>query len=144
MKDRFQKFRSILHRSAVIFVLSGILLFPAGCQNQEDSEKTEVEYTVAAAEEIPDELAAVIEENRESEMWLTWMDGDEMYLIRGYGKQATGGYSIAVAECTEDEETLWFDTRLIGPQKEDTASAEPSYPWLAVKITATDKEVVIE
>ncbi len=143
MSSSFPKFRTIMHRSVAIFALSGLLLFSAGCQKQEQGEKTEVEYTVATAEEIPDELAAVIEENKEKEMRLTWMDGDEMYLIRGYGKQASGGYSIAVAECTEDEETLWFDTRLIGPQ-EDTASAEPSYPWLAVKITVTDKEVVIE
>ncbi|MCC8049645.1 MAG: protease complex subunit PrcB family protein [Clostridiales bacterium] len=144
MNDRFPKLRIIMHRSAVIFALSGILLFSSGCQRQEESEKTEVEYTVAMSGEIPDELAAIIEENKEKEMRLVWMDGNDMYLIRGYGKQATGGYSIAVAECTEDEETLWFDTRLIGPQKEDAASAEPSYPWLVVKITATDKEVVIE
>ncbi len=130
--------------SAAVCVLLGTVFFCAGCRKQEESERTEVEYTVTAADEIPRELATVIEENKENEMRLTWTDGDEMYLIRGYGKQATGGYSIAVAECTEDEETLWFDTRLLGPQDESTASGEASYPYLVVKIAATEKEVVIE
>ncbi|MCD7882258.1 MAG: protease complex subunit PrcB family protein [Lachnospiraceae bacterium] len=93
--------------------------------------------------ELPEELLAIIEENKDQEMRLTWKDQEEMYLIRGYGEQLTGGYSVAVAGCTEDEATLWFDTRLIGPE-EGEATGAASYPYLVIKIDATEKVVVIE
>ncbi|MCD8104924.1 MAG: protease complex subunit PrcB family protein [Lachnospiraceae bacterium] len=117
---------------------------PAGCRRQEEGGRTEVEFEIMTAEETPQELLAVIEENKEKEMRLTWTDQGELYLIRGYGKQTQGGYSVAVAECAEDKENIWFDTRLIGPAQEDTDPGGASYPYVVVKIAATEKEVVIE
>ncbi|MCC8102649.1 MAG: protease complex subunit PrcB family protein [Clostridiales bacterium] len=119
-------------------------LFLAGCQKAEEGERTETDFSVVTEKELPQELLEVIEENKENEMRLTWTDGEEMYLVRGYGKQSTGGYSIAVAECAENEETLWFETRLIGPQDTEGLSREASYPYLVVKIALTEKEVVID
>ncbi|MCD8398035.1 MAG: protease complex subunit PrcB family protein [Lachnospiraceae bacterium] len=137
----FQTVRNLC-RILLFGCLAAVLL--AGCRKTEEGEKTEVDFSVMTDKELPAELLAVIEENKESEMRLTWTDGEEMYLIRGYGKQSTGGYSIAVAECAEDEETLWFDTRLIGPQDTEELSKEASYPYLVVKIALTEKEVVID
>ena len=54
--------------------------------------------------------------NEAREIRMTFEDGDDLYLIRGYGEQKTGGYSIAVDACTEDEEKLYLTTRLIGPE----------------------------
>ncbi|MCD7745152.1 MAG: protease complex subunit PrcB family protein [Lachnospiraceae bacterium] len=116
----------------------------SGCEKTKEGEPSEVDFAVVTPEDIPQELLTIIEENKEKEMRLTWTDGEEMYLIRGDGKQATGGYSIGIAECTEDEDCLWFDTRLIGPQDEEALSKEPSWPYLVVKIAATQKEVIIE
>ncbi|MCD8347940.1 MAG: protease complex subunit PrcB family protein [Lachnospiraceae bacterium] len=131
-----------LGRLLLLCCLAAVLL--AGCRKTENGERTEVDFSVMTGKELPQELLAIIEENKESEMRLTWTDGEEMYLIRGYGKQSTGGYSVAVAECAEDEETLWFDTRLIGPQDTESLSKEASYPYLVVKIVSTEKEVVID
>ncbi|MCD7814359.1 MAG: protease complex subunit PrcB family protein [Lachnospiraceae bacterium] len=136
---------SVFVRSGRLLLIGALVLFLlAGCRKMEEGERTEVDFSVMIDKELPQELLAAIEENKENEMRLTWMDGEEMYLIRGYGKQSTGGYSIAVAECAENEETLWFDTRLIGPQDTENLSQEASYPYLVVKIAATEKEVVIE
>lgn len=128
------------------FVSVLLLAMPVvtGCGKKEEGERTDVEFSVVTAGELPQELTQIIEENKAEEMRLTWTDQDTMYLVRGYGEQATGGYSIAVAECAEDEETLWFDTRLIGPQEQDSQGSEPSYPYLVVKIEATEKAVVVE
>ncbi len=147
MRTRRKRNRSAgLLRRVSLAAAMVLLAFAAltGCEKTEEGEQVEVDFTVVTPDEIPQELLTIIEENKENEMRLTWMDGEEMYLIRGYGKQATGGYSIGIAECTEDEECLWFDTRLIGPQDEETLSKEPSWPYLVVKIAATEKEVIIE
>ena len=93
---------------------------------------------------VPAELAEIIEKNKKNEIRMTYTQGEELYLIRGYGEQKTGGYSIAVAECTEDEETVWLDTRLIGPQEQEKLSKEPSYPCLVIKTEVRDKEVMIQ
>ena len=118
----------------------------AGCQGkkQEDNPRSEVEFTVVAKEEIPEELAAEIEKNKQGEIRMAYTDGGDQYLIRGYGEQKTGGYSISVVECTEDETEVFLDTRLLGPANEEQITKEPSYPYIVLKIEARGKEVRIQ
>lgn len=118
----------------------------AGCGKKETDQngRTQVDYTVSESRKLPEELIQIIEENKEKEMRLTFEDGEWLYLIRGYGMQKTGGYSIAVEECSEDEETVYLDTRLIGPSDPRNLSEEPSYPWIAVKIETRKKEIRME
>lgn len=122
------------------------LVWIAGCGKKEKDTagREEMDFTVVASDEIPEELAAEIEKNKKSEIRMAFMDGDEMYLIRGYGEQKTGGYSISVMECTEDEEKIYLDTRLIGPSNEEQLSKDPSYPCIVLKIEARDKDVEIQ
>ena len=118
----------------------------AGCQKKGsgDEARNEVEFTVVAPGEIPSELSTEIEKNKQGEIRMAYIDGGNMYLIRGYGEQKTGGYSISVVECTEDEETVYLDTRLLGPANEEQISKEPSYPYIVLKIEAREKEVKIQ
>ena len=64
---------------------------------------------------------------------MTFEDGNDLYLIRGYGEQKTGGYSIAVDACTEDEEKLYLTTRLIGPEDAEKQPKDASYPHIVVR-----------
>lgn len=127
-----------------VFILAGMLAGCAANRGTENGERKEIEFTVVDPERLPEALREVIEENKKNEIRMTYMDGEDMYLIRGYGEQKTGGYSIAVAECTEDETNILFDTRLIGPSGEEGLPKEPSCPYLVVKIEARDKEVMIQ
>ena len=38
------------------------------------------------------------EEKKEKEFQMAYQRGDEMYLIKGYGRQMSGGYSIQVTD----------------------------------------------
>ena len=131
-------------RFFVICVFAVALLAGCGNARRGAKERREIDFTVAEKEELPKELLEVIEKNKEQEIRMTYTDGADMYLIRGYGKQKTGGYSILVAECTEDEKHVYFDTRLIVPKEQPKGQAEPSFPYLAVKIETREKEVLIE
>ena len=118
-----------------------------GCgraEKEKGSDRKEVDYTVMDVRKLPKELLKIIEENKKDEIRMTYTDGDAMYLVRGYGRQKTGGYSIEVVQCTEDEESILFDTRLIGPSGQKKLAEDPSYPFLAVKIEKRDKEVQIQ
>lgn len=107
-------------------------------------ERADVEVTVVSAEEVPQELSEILEKNKAREIRMTYQDGEELYLIRGYGEQKTGGYSISVVECSEDEENLYFLTQLIGPEDPEGLSEDPSYPYLVAKTARTDKNVEID
>ncbi len=127
----------------LIMLLAALILTGCIAGKEEGEARSGIDFTVVDPERVPKELAAIIEDNKAGEIRMSYTDGEDMYLIRGYGEQKSGGYSIAVAECSEDEEEIWFDTRLIGPDSRENPAKEPSYPCLIVKIEARDKEVMI-
>ena len=67
-----------------------------------------------------------------------------MFLVKGYGRQLCGGYSISVEElgCTSD--AIYFHTKLLGPTKENAAFSPPSYPYIVVKMTYRKAPVIFE
>lgn len=128
-----------------IWCLSLMILL-TGCEMKQvgNMAKTEVEFTVVEPDEVPSELAVIIEENKQGEIKLTYEDQGYMYLVRGYGQQKTGGYSIAVNEVFLAEDGLHVDTSLIGPPRDQEIRDETSYPYLVIKIEAREAEVLFD
>ncbi|MDD2960432.1 MAG: protease complex subunit PrcB family protein [Lachnospiraceae bacterium] len=120
-------------------LLTGCSLDLGGKEN-----RTPLDFTVVETEEIPKELEKVIEEHKEGEIQVAYIDQGSLYVVRGYGKQATGGYSIAVDECSEGEENIYVATTLIGPSETEQQKSAPSYPVIVLKMENRDKEVVFE
>lgn len=123
-----------------------LLFFLTGCggKKAEDVKKTEVEFTVVSPEDMPEELTEIIEENRQGELKLTYEDQGYAYLVRGYGQQKTGGYSICVNQVYLSEDGLHVDTSLIGPPKDQKIRDEASYPYLTLKIEAPDAPIFFD
>ena len=126
--------------------LPGVLVFLlAGCQGGSTAgEQVPVAFSVEEERTIPAALRQAIKENETREIRMTLEDGNDLYLIRGYGEQKTGGYSIAVDACTEDEEKLYLTTRLIGPEDAEKQPKDASYPYIVVRVAATGKAVEIQ
>lgn len=128
-------------------LLLGMLL-SAGCREKQNSlEKIkDLEYTVTAQENIPEELLQVIEEKKTEGFKVTYQDGGFLYICMGYGQQECGGYSIAVNELYETENAVYLDTTLLGPKpgEADDKRKSPSYPYVVVKTEQVDKPVVFE
>lgn len=120
------------------------LMTGCGASHTQESEGSPVEFTVIGMRDVPMELADIIEDNKKNEIRMTYEDGGDLYLVRGYGEQKTGGYSIAVKSCVEDEEMVWLDTQLLGPQNQEEISKDPSYPCLVIKMEVREKEVMIQ
>ena len=122
------------------------LLFLAGCDSKKDPlEKIkDLECTVIAEENIPEELLQVIDEKKTEGFKLTYQDSGFLYICRGYGKQPTGGYSITVNDLYETENAVYFDTTLLGPQpgEIDDKKASPSFPYVVIKTEYVDKPIV--
>lgn len=131
--------------AGIWFTLLIFLLMTGGCSvvKIEEGERTLLEYTVVEAAELPQSAQEMIQEKKDGEFQMTYQKGDVLYLIRGYGKQMSGGYSIQVAELSASSTAIFFKTRLIGPEKENQRGA-PSYPYIAVRTRYREEPVIFE
>lgn len=130
----------------VLFILGSLLM---GCSKTEDpSEKIkDLEFTVLAEENIPEELKAIIEEKKENPFKVTYQDNGFLYICVGYGRQVSGGYSIMVNGLYLTQNAIYADTSLVGPdpaEKSESKRNSPSYPYVVLKTEAIDKPVVFE
>lgn len=143
MKNRMTGFV----RYTVYLSLMLVLLMLAGCGEKKDPmEKIkDLEFTVLADENIPEELKVVIEEKKNSPFKVTYQDNGFMYICVGYGEQVSGGYSIAVNALYLTENAIYADTTLLGPDPSDVAAGKknaPSTPYIVIKTEFVDKPVV--
>lgn len=129
-----------------VLLLGSALVLLSGCkmQTNEREKLRDLEYTIVKESEVPEELTRILEEKQAEEFKLTYEEEGAMYLCVGYGEQKTNGYSIAVGELYLSENAIYFDTNLIGPQKDEEVSEVSSYPWLVVKTEPVDKPVVFQ
>lgn len=104
----------------------------------------DLECTVMAEENIPEELLQKIEDKKENAFKMTFEDQGFLYICVGYGTQNTGGYSIAVNELYETANAVYIDTNLIGPKPEEKSNPVASYPYVVVKTEFIDKPVVFD
>lgn len=132
-------------RRSFFCLIAVIMLFTSGCQviKIEDAPRTPVEYSIVEPVEIPREILTLVEERKAREFQLTFQSGEDLYLVKGYGQQMTGGYSIQVEELGASETTVFFDTKLIGPS-DDSLVGEPSYPYIVVKMAYREQPVEFE
>lgn len=112
---------------AMVFLLAVMLLTGCGLIKIEEGERTPLEYTIVKQEEIPAEAVRFMEQKKKKGFQMIYKVEDSMYLMKGYGTQVTGGYSIQVEEVSQSENGVFCKTRLLGPA-EGKQGQEPSYP----------------
>ncbi len=132
-------------RLGAAFSLIG-LLWCTGCGVQKTgTEKIrDVDYTVVTEQEMPQELQAEIESRKAEDFKMTYVMDDALYIVRGFGMQETGGYSIQVQNLYLAENALYFETDLIGPENGAQVEKAVSYPYIAVKTERLEENVVFE
>lgn len=100
---------------AMVFWLAVMLLTGCGLIKIEEGERTPLEYTIVKQEEIPAEAVRFMEQKKKKGFQMIYKVEDSMYLMKGYGTQVTGGYSIQVEEVSQSENGVFCKTRLLGP-----------------------------
>ncbi|NLK28080.1 MAG: protease complex subunit PrcB family protein [Clostridiales bacterium] len=117
-----------------------------GCKREDTDIKKikDLEFTVVEDADLPGELKEIIDEKKENPFKLSYSNKDYLYIVVGYGKQNSGGYSISVDELYLTSNAIYIDTNLIGPSKDDLVAQGVTYPYVVVKIEFIDKRVVFE
>lgn len=138
--------RKYSEKIAILFFSA--LLFLTGCGEKKDplARIKDLEFTVIAEDNIPEELFKAIEEKKAEGFKITYQDKGFVYICIGYGQQETGGCSITVNALYETDNAVYFDTTLIGPKpgENEGKKAGTSYPYIVVKTEMIDKPVVFE
>ena len=131
-----------MKKTVSLLCLAVLFLVCGGCSviRIEEGGRTPLEYTVVETSQIPAEAMELIEEKKAAEFQLAYQRQKELFLIKGYGMQMSGGYSIQVKELSASSNAVFFETKLIGPSEEEQ-SGEPSYPYIVVKTEYRDVPV---
>lgn len=137
-----RRLRGLLLLLMIIFAAMGLI----GCETKEDEIKRlkDLEFTVVEDNDIPGELKEIIDEKKEEPFKLSYSNKNYLYIVVGYGKQNSGGYSITVDDLYLTSNAIYIDTNLIGPSKEDMVSQGVTYPYIVVKLEYRDERIVFE
>lgn len=129
---------------AAALAVLGLLLAGCSITKVSSANAETLEYTIMKAEDYPEEVAKLLDENKEQEFQMTYQDGQYLYLLKGYGRQETGGYSIQVEDVSRWDNAVHLKTILIGPPREEELTKEPSYPSLVIKMEYREDPVIFE
>ena len=91
------------------------LMMQAGCGiiRSSPDKVQDLDYTVVEDEDVPKELAEMIDARKNEQMHLTYATNEYMYIVAGYGEQQTGGYSIRLDSIYLGENAIYIKTSLI-------------------------------
>ena len=148
MKDVLKESESIgcrllLYMAALLMITVLVTLFGCGIEKTDGNRLQDLEYEIIE-DEIPKELAEKIEEKKSADFKLTYENDKYLYIVRGYGEQETGGYSIQILDLYLTQNAVVLHTNLKGPSKDEVKNAEPSYPYIVIRIEHTDKNVIFQ
>ncbi|MCI8635862.1 MAG: protease complex subunit PrcB family protein [Eubacterium sp.] len=115
-----------------------------GIEKTDGSKINDLEYEMVEEENIPEELKTKIEEKKAADFKLTYESDSYIYVVRGYGEQETGGYSIQILEFYQTQNSVIFQTNLIGPSKDELKNAAPSYPYVVIRAQNPEKNILFK
>ena len=130
--------------SVCLVCLMCMAVFACGKKQDAMEKIKDLECTVIPEDNLPEELFDMIEQKKENAFKATFEDRGFLYICVGYGKQETGGYSIAVNDLYETSNAIYVDTNLIGPSPEEKSNPVASYPYIVIKTEFIDKPVVFD
>lgn len=135
---------AILVLRVIVYVV--ILLVLSSCKiTSVDEEKiNDLDYEVVEYHFMSEELRQIYDKAVFENKRLTYISGEEEYLIICYGEHPTTGYDIEIKELYETKNTIVADSTLIGPPKNIQVEDKGSYPALVIKIKTSNKTVIIK
>jgi len=133
-------------KRVLLLLLAFLLAFFAGCGEQVSKPEKikDVEYTVQEEGQVPEELLAKIKEKQKEPFQMTYATEGYLYIAKGYGAQATSGYSIRVTDLYEAAEGVVFSAELLGPGRDEPVLQVETYPFLVVKLKDLNLDVLFQ
>lgn len=129
-----------------LLIIITTVLGLTGCKKDETEIKKlkDLDFTVVEDADLPGELKEIIDEKKDKPFRLHYSNKDHLYVVVGYGKQNSGGYSAAVEELYLTDNAIYINTNLIGPSQDELVTQGVTYPYVVVKLEYIEKKIVFE
>ncbi len=134
-----------MRRWIAVLCMLAVLCLAAGCAGGEEEAKDKVadlDFTIVSEPEIPEELRQLIEEKKANEFKLSYSAEGNLYIVAGYGKKDTGGYSVSVKAVYLTENAIVMDSDLTGPGQDEVVSQAPTYPYVVICMEDRPESIV--
>lgn len=133
-------------RMMFILVLSCLCVFLQGCRIEESKDKKvqDLDFTVMKESEVPPDILDMIEGKKHEAFQFTKTSEPYTYIVVGYGKQNTSGYSIQVEDVYLGENAIYVKTSLLGPKKDEAVKEVETFPCIILKIEARNETVIFK
>ena len=88
-----------------VLLAAVILMLLASCRitDVSEGERKELSYAIVKPGDFPPEIDQILRRKKESAFQMAYESGDDLYILRGYGKQKSGGFSIQIEEVSKSE-----------------------------------------
>ena len=134
----------VLKRFCAVMILLMALAGLAACAKEEKNKVRDLEAVILSEEVLPAELKEIIDGKKANPFQFTYSDQENLYICIGYGRQETGGYSIALNNLYLTEAEVVIDTTLLGPSVSDQAKKTATYPYIVVQTELVEQPVVFK
>ena len=103
-------------RRGRVLLAAVILMLLASCRitDVSEGERKELSYAIVKPGDFPPEIDQILRKKKESAFQMAYESGDDLYILRGYGKQKSGGFSIQIEEVSKSENAVFVRTKLVG------------------------------
>ena len=133
--------KRVISAALLLLVLLCMLM---GCSGKQREKLRDLEATILSEEALPEELKAIIDDKKALPFQITFSDREKLYICIGYGKQETGGYSIALNELYLTEGAVYVSTTLLGPDVSQQTKKTATYPYIVIQTELVEQPVIFE
>lgn len=125
-------------------VICVVLLCGCSVMRIDTGKEQDLPYTIVDEYDVPEEMKAAIEDQKQESFLYTWANEGKLYIVRGYGKQESAGYQIQVDALYESSNALVFATTLLGPEPDTDTEQGTDCPYLVIQTDYNSKHVIAQ
>lgn len=96
----------------MILVLVALACVSSGCRKEAARERQELDFTVCAQTELPDDLRQIIEEKKLHAFQMSYTTKDHLYIVVGYGEHDRTNLCVVVEELYKTDRAIYIKTDL--------------------------------
>ncbi len=135
----------------ILGVLIVALLIMTKCSlNNEESGKKSLDFTVCDSTRIPEELQEIIDEKKDKEFKISYINNAYMFIAIGYGEQGKTDYKITVEDLYLADDgihikTMLYSGKATGTDAEKTEETGNTLtPYIVIKCEKYDVPVIFD
>ncbi|MBE5957327.1 MAG: protease complex subunit PrcB family protein [Lachnospiraceae bacterium] len=126
----------------IVAVCLCVAIFLCGCRmvDIDTKKESDVDYTIASYDEVPEEVKKIIDERKEDAFSTVISDRENTYIVVGYGRKNTDGYQIKLRDIYQSTTDIFVRLEFKGPER-PMEKEIVSYPFIIIKVEYTVKNI---